>query len=88
MPQNHVGIPSHQIMENSFIQKNLIVGQIPTGGNPSFSGKILTRGKPYFSGQIPTRGKPSFSGKIPTGGNLPSVEKSQLRDNHLLIDKS
>jgi len=72
-PKNLVGTPSHKIIQNPSIQQNLIAGQIPTGGQPSFNGKISTRGKPSFSGQISIGGKPSFSGKNMTGGKPPFI---------------
>jgi hypothetical protein len=64
-PQNPVGTPSHQRMQNPATQQNPNVGQIPIGGQPPLSGQIPTRGQSSFNTQISTGGKPPFTCQIP-----------------------
>jgi hypothetical protein len=63
-PQNLVGTPSHQEMKKHTTQQNPTVGQVPTGGEPLFSGKIPTRGEPSFNTQILTGGELPFTSQI------------------------
>jgi hypothetical protein len=61
VPQNIVGTPIHQRMQNPNIHTQSTTGQILIGGKPSSSGHVPLRGQPPF--HILVEGQPPFIGQ-------------------------